>query len=110
MVLIFFPGSSFYLWSEVFNVGFFLLQSGLRHKHGEVAVLHTHFLDLRVKEGLDGLPDGIRPGPQHIAAAHIIVLNHLCLSDDLQGKGSVRTKKAFEKIRAIYCFEWLYWK
>lgn len=69
-------------------MGFFLLQGGLRDEHGEVAVLHTHFLNLPVKEVFNGLPDGEGPGPQHIAATNIIVLNHLGLSDDLGRRGA----------------------
>lgn len=61
----------------------FLLQGSLRNEHGEVAVLHTQFLNLTVKEVFNGFPDGVGPGPQHITAAHIIILNHLCFSDDL---------------------------
>lgn len=81
---------SFYLRSKVFNVGLFLLQGGLRDEHGEVAVLHTQFPNLSVKEVFNGLPDGVRPGPQHIAAANIIVLNHLCFSDDLEGRSNIK--------------------
>lgn len=79
--------SSFYLWSKVFNVGLFFLQGSLRDEHGEVAVLHTQFLNLKVKEVFNGFPDGERPGPQDIAAADIIILNHLCFSDDLGEEG-----------------------
>lgn len=83
---------SFYLWGKVFNVGLFLLQGGLRDEHGEVAVLHTQFLNLPVKELFNGLPDGVGPGPQHIAAADIVVLNHLCFSDDLEGRSNITLK------------------
>lgn len=73
----------FYLWGKVFDVGLLLLQGGLRDEHGEVAVLHAQFLDLPVKEVFDHLPDGEGPGPQHVAAAYVVVLNHLGLGDDL---------------------------
>lgn len=66
-----------YLWSKVCNVGLFLLQGSLRDEHGEVAVLHTQFLNFSVKEFFNGLPDGEGPWPQDIAATHVIVLNHL---------------------------------
>lgn len=49
---------SSYLRSKVFNVGLLLLQGGLRDEHGEVAVLHTKFLNLPVEEFFNGLPDG----------------------------------------------------
>lgn len=79
-----------YLWSKVFNVGLFLLQGGLGDKHGEVAVLHTQFLNLTVKEVFNGFPDGKGPGTQHIAATDIIILNHLSFSDDLWGSSNIR--------------------
>lgn len=77
---------SSYLRSKVFNVGLLLLQGGLGDEHGEVAVLHTKFLNLPVEEFFNGLPDGERPGPQHIAATDVIVLNHFCFSNDLEGQ------------------------
>lgn len=49
---------SSYLRSKVFNVGLLLLQGGLGDEHGEVAVLHTKFLNLPVEEFFNGLPDG----------------------------------------------------
>lgn len=72
-----------HLWGKICNVGFLFLQSSLRNKHGEVAVLHTQLLDLTVKEFFDGLPDGERPGSQHVTAADIIILDHLGLGDHL---------------------------
>jgi hypothetical protein len=36
--------------SESCNVVFLLLQDLLRDKHGEISVLHAHFLDLSIKE------------------------------------------------------------
>lgn len=70
-------------------MGLFLLEGGLRNEHGEVAVLHTQLLNFPVKELFDRLPDGVGPGPQHIAAADIIVLDHLCFGDDLEGNSNV---------------------
>lgn len=49
--------SLIYLWSKVCNVGLLLLQGCLRDKHGEVAVLHTQFLNFLVKEVFNRLPD-----------------------------------------------------
>lgn len=74
-------------------MAFFLLQGGLRHEHGEVAVLHAQFPDLPVKEGLNGLPDGVGPGPQHVAAANVVVLDHLRFGDDLEGRGNVTSNR-----------------
>ena len=37
---------------EICDVVFFLLQGGLGHEDGEVAVLHAQLLDLTVEEGL----------------------------------------------------------
>lgn len=73
-----------YLWGKIFNVGLLLLQGSLRDKHGEIAVLHSQLPNLSIKEVLDGFPNGEGPGPQHIAAADVIILNHLCFSDDLE--------------------------
>lgn len=78
-------------------MGLFLLQGGLRDEHGEVAVLHAQFPNLPVKEVFNGLPDGVGPGPQHIAAANIIVLNHLCFSDDLERRRNITKGKSFKK-------------
>lgn len=72
-------------------MGLFFLQGGLRNKHGEVAVLHAQLLDLTVKEVFNGLPDGEGPGPQHIAATDIIILDHLCFGNDL----GARERKMF---------------
>lgn len=64
-------------------MGLLFLQGSLRDKHGEVAVLHTQLLDLPVKEFFDGIPDSIRPGPQHVTATDVVILDHLGLGDDL---------------------------
>lgn len=77
---------SFYLWGKVFDVRLLFLQGGLRDKHGEVAVLHSQLLDLAVKELFNRLPDGEGPGSQHVAAADVVIFNHLCLGDDLQSE------------------------
>ncbi|KAK7827139.1 LOW QUALITY PROTEIN: hypothetical protein U0070_019935 [Myodes glareolus] len=45
-------------------------QRSLRHKYGEVAVLHTQLLDLSIEEVLNEFPNGVRPGTENIAAAH----------------------------------------
>lgn len=74
----------FYLWGKIVNVGLLLLQGSLRDKHGEIAVLHSQLPNLSIKEVFDGFPNGEGPGPQHIAAADVIILNHLCFSDDLE--------------------------
>ena len=66
-----------------------LLQGGLRDEHGEVAVLHAQLLDAPVEELLDGLPDGVGPGPQHVAAADVVVLDHLRFGDHLD-RGTMR--------------------
>ncbi|MPC32823.1 hypothetical protein E2C01_026154 [Portunus trituberculatus] len=53
------------------------------HKEWEIGVFHAQLLDLAVQEGPDGVPDGEGPGPQDVAAGHVVVLNHLCFSDHL---------------------------
>lgn len=78
-------------------MGLFLLQGGLRDEHGEVAVLHAQFLDLPIKEVFDGFPDGVGPGPQHIAAADVVVFNHLGFGDDLKGRIYMDTS-SFQKM------------
>lgn len=55
----------------------------MRHKHGEIAVFNTKFLDLGIKKVLDGFPNGIRPGTKNIAATYIIVFNQFWFCDDL---------------------------
>lgn len=75
-----------YLRSEICNVRLFLLQGSLGDKHGEVAVLYAQLLNFPVKEVFNCLPDGVGPRPQHVAAAHIVILDHLCLGDDLNGQ------------------------
>lgn len=73
-----------HLWSKICNVGLLFLQGSLRDKHGEVAVLHTQLLDLPVKEFFDGIPDRIRPRPQHVTATDVVILDHLSLGDHLK--------------------------
>lgn len=75
-----------------------LLQGRLRDEHGEVAVLHSQLLDLTVKELFNRLPDGKGPGPQHVAAADVVIFNHFCFSDDLQ---SDRTRSSLETDRVL---------
>ena len=67
-------------------MGFLPLQGGMRHEAGKIAVLHAQLLNLRVKEVLDRLPDSKGPGPQDVAAGHIVVLHHLSLSQNLRQK------------------------
>ncbi len=93
---------SLYLWSKVFNVGLFFLQGGLGDEHGEVAVLHTQFLNFSVKEVFNGLPDGEGPGPKDITAAYIIVLNHLCFSDDLKRTNVTLKGEFFKKVKPFF--------
>lgn len=91
-----------YLWGKVFNVRLLLLQGCLRDEHGEVAVLHTQLLDLTVKEFFNRLPDGEGPGPQHVAAADVVIFNHFCFSDDLQSdrkRQSLKTDQQSLRIR-----------
>ena len=88
-------------------MGLFLLQGGLRDEHWEVAVLHAEFLNLPVKEVFNGLPDGEGPGPQHVAATNIVVLNHLCFSDDLEGSSNITLKREFSK-RAFRAFVYVH--
>jgi len=72
-----------YLRGKVFNVRLLLLKGSVRHEHREVRVFHTELLDLTVEELLDALPDVVGPGAQDVAAAHVVVLDHLRLGDDL---------------------------
>ena len=55
----------------------------LGDKNWKIAILHAQFLDLVIKESLDRLPDGVGPWPQDVASRHVIILEHLCLDDDL---------------------------
>jgi len=66
------------------NVVLLQVQGIFGDEAGEVRVLHTKLLDLAVEETLDLLPDGVGPRPEHIAAAHVVVFNHLRLGDDLR--------------------------
>lgn len=60
-----------------------LVQRRLGDEHGEVAVLDALFLEERVSEGGDRLPDieGLRT--QNVAARYIVVFNEFGLSDNL---------------------------
>ena len=60
-----------------------LLECCLRNEHWEVAVLYTELLDFFVEELLDLLPNVIRSWSEDIASRDIIVLNQLCLDDDV---------------------------
>ena len=64
-------------------MGLLPLQRSVWHEAGEVAVLHAQLLDLRVEEVLDGLPDGEGPGPEDVAAGHVVVLHHLSFRQHL---------------------------
>jgi hypothetical protein len=79
------PESYSHLWCKIRNVGLLPLQCCMGHKAGKVAVLHAQLLDLSIKEILDGLPDGKGPGPQDVAAGHVVILHHLGFSQHLAG-------------------------
>lgn len=53
------------------------VQPVLRDEQREVSVLDPGLFDLRIEPGLDRLPDGERPGAQDVAAADVVVRNHL---------------------------------
>lgn len=56
----------------------------LRNKDGEVAILDAHSSDLLADVVADGVPHGVGPRPQDVAARHVVVLNHLPLGDHLR--------------------------
>mmetsp|Transcript_40594 Transcript_40594/g.99693 ORF Transcript_40594/g.99693 Transcript_40594/m.99693 type:complete len:211 (+) Transcript_40594:1340-1972(+) len=57
------------------------LEGLLGHKHREVAPLHAHLLDLAVKKELDVLPNRVGPRAEDVAAAHVVVVDHLTPGD-----------------------------
>lgn len=75
----------------------FTFQSSVTDKHGEITVFDSKFLDSTVepllemlnvtgkkyKRNLNELPDGIRPWTKNVTTRHIIILDHLCFSDNL---------------------------
>lgn len=65
-------------------MGLFLLEHTARHKDGEVTILHSNLLDLSIKPGLNGLPNSVGPGTEDVAAADIVILDHLSLGDHLR--------------------------
>lgn len=74
------PGN---FWSETGNVGFFLAEGGVCHKHGEVTVGNTVFLESWVEETLDVFPDEVGQRSQNVATWNFIVFNHFTLSNNL---------------------------
>lgn len=72
------------LRGEVSDMCFFFLECGFGHEYRKVAVLHADFLDFGVEPVLDCLPDGVRPGPEYIAAGHVVILDQLAFGDNLR--------------------------
>lgn len=72
------------LRSKISNVGLFFLEHTARYEDGEVAVLDANFLDLSIQPGLDCLPNCKGPGSEDVAAAYVVVLDHLSLGDHLR--------------------------
>ena len=77
-----------YLRGKVLDVFFLLLQGGVGDKDREVDVLEAHLFNFSVEPGLDPLPDGEGPGAQHVAPAHVVVLDHLRLGDHLEKRSN----------------------
>ena len=53
------------------------VQPVLRDKQREVRVLHARFFNLPVEPTLNRLPDRKRPRPEDVAAADVVIRNHL---------------------------------
>ena len=70
--------------SETFNMGLFFVESGLSHKHGEVAVLYTVGLELGIGEGCDLLPNEEGCRAQDVATRDVVVFDQLRLRDNLR--------------------------
>ena len=75
--------STINLRCKVVDVLFLSRQSGFRDKHRKVAVFKANLLDLGIKPALYTFPDAKRPWTQHVAAAYIVVLDHLGLRNYL---------------------------
>ena len=60
-----------------FDVVLLRVQPVLRDKQREVRVLHARFFNLPVEPTLNRLPDRKRPRPEDVAAADVVIRNHL---------------------------------
>mmetsp|Transcript_35794 Transcript_35794/g.61579 ORF Transcript_35794/g.61579 Transcript_35794/m.61579 type:complete len:370 (-) Transcript_35794:37-1146(-) len=76
-------GDPGHLRSKSLNVVLLGHQGALTHEEREISVLHTELLDLGVKVLLNGLPNEVRPGAQHVAAGDVTVVNHFTHGDGL---------------------------
>lgn len=60
-----------------------LLEDSLRHKHGEVGIVHTQSCNRLVKEGLDLAPNEVTPWSEDVTARYIVVFQQFGLFDNL---------------------------
>lgn len=75
------PGN--FRW-KAFNVVLFLIKGCFWHKHGEVAILNTHFLNARVKETCDLFPNKERRRAQNVASWNVVIFDKSWLRNDLR--------------------------